>query len=60
MHMYGSVNATSDSARVRALELMGKTIGLFTGQKKEETISELTAAELEQEILKRLSRLFDS
>jgi hypothetical protein len=52
--------AASDSARVRALELIGKTIGLFDGQQIDDELPELTAAELEQEIFKRLSFLVDT
>ena len=53
--MRESVNAASDSARVRSLELMGKTIGMFDGRQKDEEVPQLTSAELEQEILKRLT-----
>ena len=55
--MHESVNAESDSARVRALELIGKTIGLFADRPIKEDAPELTAAELEQEIFKKLSYL---
>lgn len=45
-----SLTAASDSARVRALELMGKTIGLFDDRGEKEEPPELTAKELEQKL----------
>ena len=45
--MHESVNAASDSARVRSLELMGKTIGMFDDRGAVEVKPELTVAELE-------------
>ena len=52
--MHESINAKSDSARVRALELIGKTIGLFVDRDVEEAQPEPTLAELEEELMSRL------
>jgi len=51
-----AMNADSDSARIRALELLGKSIAMFTDKVEQET-SEKSAGELERELLERLSRL---
>ena len=47
--------AVSDSARVRALELLGKRIGMFDGQKEKVEEDELTAEELKQLIVEKLA-----
>ena len=51
-----AMTADSDSARIRALELLGKSIAMFTDKVEQET-SEKSAGELERELLERLSRL---
>jgi len=51
-----SANAESDSARIRALELLGKSIAMFTDKLEQET-KERSAAEIEQELIARLQRL---
>ncbi len=53
-----SLTATTDSARVRALELLGKTIGLFDGRGGKEEPPELTADELEQKLKQKLEEYF--
>ena len=51
-----AMNAESDSARIRALELLGKSIAMFTDKVEQET-TERTAGDLEQELIARLQRL---
>ncbi len=51
-----SLTAATDSARVRALELMGKTIGMFNGRVNKEEPQKLTADELEQKLAEKLYR----
>jgi hypothetical protein len=51
-----SLTATTDSARVRALELMGKTIGMFDGRREKAVEPELSSAELKQKIVDKLSK----
>ncbi len=51
-----SLTATTDSARVRALELLGKTIGLFDDRRDKEAPPELTSDELKQKIAEKLCR----
>lgn len=51
-----STNAESDSARIRALELLGKSIAMFTDKLEQET-KERSADEIEQELIARLERL---
>ena len=51
-----SLTATTDSARVRALELMGKTIGMFNGRRRKEEPQELTAEEQKQKLAEKLYR----
>ena len=53
-----SLTATTDSARVRALELMGKTIGMFDGRREKEEPPKLTAKELEQKLKQKLEQYF--
>ncbi len=48
--------ALSASARIRALELIGKTIGLFTGRSEKVVEPELTSAELKKKITDKLSK----
>lgn len=51
-----AMTADSDSARIRALELLGKSIAMFTDKVEQET-NEKSANELERELIDRLSRL---
>jgi phage terminase small subunit len=53
-----SLTATTDSARIRALELLGKTIGMFDGRGGKEEPPELTAEELEQKLKQKLEEYF--
>ena len=49
--------AETDGARVRTLELLGKTVGLFTDKVEIEQDGDKTAAELEADLEKRLAAL---
>ena len=51
------MQADTDGARVRALELLGKTVGLFSDRVEIEQAGERSAAEIEAELQARLSRL---
>ena len=48
-----------DSGRIRALELLGKDVGMFT-DKTEVTITSKSTEELEKELQTRLSRILDA
>ncbi len=50
-------HAETDGARVRSLELLGKTVGLFTDKVEIEQDSDKSAAELEADLERRLSAL---
>ena len=52
-----ATGAETDGARVRALELLGKTVGLFTDKVEIEQDNDKTAAELEADLERRLSAL---
>jgi hypothetical protein len=52
-----AMQADTDGARVRALELLGKTVGLFSDRVEIEQAGERSAAEIEAELQARLSRL---
>ena len=54
-----SQTATTDSARIRALELMGKTLGMFDGRRDKEEPPKLTSDELKQKIAEKLCRYFN-
>ena len=49
--------AETDGARVRALELLGKTVGIFTDRVEVEQDTDKTAAELEADLERRLAAL---
>ena len=49
--------AETDGARVRALELLGKTVGIFTDRVEVEQDGDKSAAELEADLEKRLAAL---
>ena len=51
------LEAETDGARVRALELLGKTVGIFTDRVEVEHDGDKTAAELEADLEKRLAAL---
>ncbi len=51
------LEAETDGARVRALELLGKTVGIFTDRVEVEHDGDKTAAELERDLEKRLAAL---
>jgi len=50
-------NAETDGARVRSLELLGKSVGLFTDKVEIEQDGDKSAAELERDLEKRLRDL---
>jgi hypothetical protein len=50
-------HAETDGSRVRALELLGKTVGLFTDKVEIEQDTDKTAAELEADLERRLAAL---
>ena len=50
-------HAETDGSRVRALELLGKTVGLFSERIEIEQDTDKTAAELEQDLERRLAAL---
>ena len=54
-----AVNAPSDSARIRALELLGKSIAMFTDRVEQDDQSR-TSADIEQELADRLRELTGS
>jgi hypothetical protein len=49
--------ADNASSRIRALELVGKTIGMFTDRIEQAETSERSASEIEKELEAKLSRL---
>ena len=49
--------AETDGARVRALELLGKSVSLFTDRVETDSQTERTASDIEAEILRTLDRL---
>ena len=49
--------ADTDGARVRALELMGKTIGMFTDRVETDDKAERAASDIEAELKQKLERL---
>lgn len=51
-----ALEAESDSARIRALELLGKSIAMFTDKVEQETTHK-SAKEIEEELIARLSSL---
>ena len=50
-------SAETDGSRVRALELLGKTVGMFTDRVEVEQDESKSAAELERDLEKRLRDL---
>lgn len=49
--------ADTDGARVRALELMGKTIGMFTDRVETDDKAERSASDIENDLRQKLERL---
>ena len=49
--------AETDGARVRALELLGKSVSLFTDRVETDSQTERTASDIEAEIIRTLDRL---
>lgn len=54
-----AMNAPSDSSRIRALELLGKSIAMFTDRVEQDDQSR-TSADIEQELADRLRELTGS
>lgn len=52
--------ADNASSRIRALELVGKTVGMFTDRIEQAETSERSASEIEKELKARLDRLIGS
>ena len=55
-----AVSADNASSRIRALELVGKTVGMFTDRIEQAETSERSASEIEKELTARLDRLIGS
>ena len=55
-----AVSADNASSRIRALELVGKTVGMFTDRIEQAETSERSASEIEKELKARLDRLIGS
>ena len=52
--------ADNASSRIRALELVGKTVGMFTDRIEQAETTERTSAEIEKDLKARLARLIGS
>ena len=52
-----ALGAKSDSARIRAIELLGKHLGLFTDRVETKDVSERSADEIEAQIRIRLEQI---
>ena len=52
--------APTDGARVRAIELVGRTIGLFTDKIEQTDTTERSASDIEADLRQRLDRLLGS
>jgi hypothetical protein len=55
-----AVSADNASSRIRALELVGKTIGMFTDRVEQTDTTERTASEIERDLRAKLDRLIGS
>jgi hypothetical protein len=52
-----AVSADNASSRIRALELVGKTIGMFTDRVEQTDTTERSASDIERELRAKLERL---
>ena len=52
--------ADNASSRIRALELVGKTVGMFTDRVEQSDTTERTASEIERDLRAKLDRLIGS
>ena len=52
--------ADNASSRIRALELVGKTVGMFTDRIEQAETTDRTSAEIEKDLKARLARLIGS
>ena len=55
-----AVSADNASSRIRALELVGKTVGMFTDRIEQAETTDRSASEIEKELKARLDRLIGS
>jgi hypothetical protein len=55
-----AVSADNASSRIRALELVGKTVGMFTDRVEQADTTERTASEIERDLRAKLDRLIGS
>jgi len=55
-----AVSADNASSRIRALELVGKTVGMFTDRVEQSDTTERTASEIERDLRAKLDRLIGS
>jgi len=55
-----AVSADNASSRIRALELVGKTVGMFTDRIEQAETTDRTSAEIEKDLKARLARLIGS
>ncbi len=55
-----AVSADNASSRIRALELVGKTVGMFTDRIEQADTAERSASEIEKDLKARLDRLIGS
>ena len=56
LHVEATNEANSDASRVRSLELLGKTVAMFS-DRVEQVETSRSASEIEQELLNRLAEL---
>ena len=52
-----ALQAETDGARVRALELLGKTVSMFTDKIEQTDTAERSASDIEADLRRRLDRL---
>jgi hypothetical protein len=55
-----AVSADNASSRIRALELVGKTIGMFTDRVEQSDTTERSASDIERDLRAKLDRLIGS
>ena len=55
-----AVSADNASSRIRALELVGKTVGMFTDRIEQAETTDRSASEIEKDLKARLARLIGS
>jgi len=55
-----AVSADNASSRIRALELVGKTVGMFTDRVEQSDTTERSASDIERDLRAKLDRLIGS